>query len=227
MDKQQLHDQLYEDIMEFDGPAAAETAQAIVDNGYDVMEAITVATEAVTEIGDKFECGEYFLPQLMRAGEAMKQCMKVLSAHLDAAGTAKKKGTVVIAAVSGDIHDIGKNLVGTMLSVHGYDVVDLGVDVSPLDIADAAERENAKFIALSSLMTTSMPYQKDVLEVLNEMGLREKFYVVVGGGPVTPEFARDVGADGWGLSAVSAVKVCDELLAATTKPPVPETILVE
>ena len=227
MDKQQLHDQLYDNIMEFDGPAAAQTAQTIVDNGYDVMEAIEVATEAVAEIGDKFECGEFFLPQLMRAGEAMKQCMKILSAHLDAEGTAKKKGTVVIAAVSGDIHDIGKNLVGTMLSVHGYDVVDLGVDVSPLDIADAAERENARFIALSSLMTTSMPYQKDVLEVLNEMGLREKFYVVVGGGPVTPEYAQDVGADGWGSSAVSAVKVCDELLAAANKPPVPETILVE
>jgi methylmalonyl-CoA mutase cobalamin-binding domain/chain len=227
MDKQQLHDQLYDNIMEFDGPAAAQTAQSIVDNGYDVLEAINVATEAVTEIGDKFECGEYFLPQLMRAGEAMKQCMKVLSAHLDAEGTAKKKGTVVIAAVSGDIHDIGKNLVGTMLSVHGYDVVDLGVDVSPLDIADAAERENARFIALSSLMTTSMPYQKDVLDVLNEMGLREKFYVVVGGGPVTPEYAQDVGADGWGSNAVSAVKVCDELLAAANKPPVPETLLVE
>lgn len=227
MDKQQLHDQLYDNIMEFDGPAAAQTAQTIVDNGYDVMEAIEVATEAVTEIGNKFECGEFFLPQLMRAGEAMKQCMKVLSAHLDAEGTAKKKGTVVIAAVSGDIHDIGKNLVGTMLSVHGYDVIDLGVDVSPLEIADAAERENARFIALSSLMTTSMPYQKDVLEVLNEMGLREKFYVVVGGGPVTSKYAQDVGADGWGVSAVSAVKVCDELLKAANKPPVPETILVE
>jgi trimethylamine corrinoid protein len=227
MDKQQLHDQLYDNILEYDGPAAAETAQAIVDNGYDVMEAIQVATKAVTEIGDQFECGELFLPQLMRAGEAMKQCMKVLSAHLDAEGAAKKKGTVVIGAVSGDIHDIGKNLVATMLSVHGYDVVDLGVDVSPLEIAEAAERENARFVAMSSLMTTSMPYQRDVMEVLNEMGLRDRFYVVVGGGPVTPEYAQEIGADGWGLSAVSAVKVCDELLKAGQKPPVSETILVE
>ena len=227
MDKQELYDQLFDNIMDFDGPAAAETAQAIVDNGHDVLDAIAVATEAMNEVGDKFECGDFFLPHLMRAGEAMKQCMKVLSSQLDAEGTVKKKGTVIISAVSGDIHDIGKNLVGTMLSVHGFDVVDLGVDVSPMEIAEAAERENARFIALSSLMTTSMPYQKDVLEVLNEMGLRERFYVVVGGGPVTAGFAQDIGADGWGLSAVSAVKVCDELLQTGHKPPVPQTIVIE
>jgi methylmalonyl-CoA mutase cobalamin-binding domain/chain len=227
MDEQQLFDQLYDDIMEFDGPAAAATAQSIVDNGHDVMEAVSVATKAVNEIGDKFESGEYFLPHLMRAGEAMKQCMKVLSAHLDADGSANKKGTVVVAAVSGDIHDIGKNLVGTMLSVHGYNVVDLGVDVNPMEIAEAAERENADFIAMSSLMTTSMPYQRDVMDILNEIGLRDRFYVIVGGGPVTPDYAQSIGADGWGLSAVSAVKVCDELLKAGHQPPVPETILVE
>jgi trimethylamine corrinoid protein len=227
MEKEQLHEQLYQSILEYDGPAAAQAAQAIIDNGFDVMEAIEVATRAVNEIGDKFECGELFLPHLMRAGEAMKQCMKVLSARLEAEGTAKKKGKVVIAAVAGDIHDIGKNLVATMLSVHGYDVIDLGVNVTPLHIVDAAERDQATFIALSSLMTTSMPYQRDVLEVLNEMGLRNKFYVVVGGGPVTPEFARDIGADGWGLSAVSAVRVCDQLLQAGQTPPVADTILVE
>lgn len=227
MDKEQLHEQLYQSILDYDGPAAAQTAQAIVDSGFDVMEAIEVATRAVHEIGDEFERGELFLPHLMRAGEAMKKCMKVLSAHLDAKGAAKKKGKVVIAAVSGDIHDIGKNLVATMLSVHGYDVVDLGVNVTPLAIVDTAERDKATFIALSSLMTTSMPYQRDVLEVLNEMGLRDKFYVVVGGGPVTPEFARDIGADGWGESAVAAVRVCDQLLQAGQTPPVPETILVQ
>ena len=227
MDKQALHDQLYQNIIDYDGKAAAKTAQAIVDSGLNALEAIGVATKAVTEIGDKFECGDLFLPHLMRAGEAMKQCMRVLSAHLDAAGAAEKKGTVIIGAVSGDIHDIGKNLVATMLSVHGFDVVDLGVDVSPIDIADAAERENAKFIAMSSLMTTSMPYQRDVVEMLQEMGLRDKFFVVVGGGPVTPEFAQDIGADGWGLSAVSAVRVCDQLLASGQQPPLTKPILVE
>jgi trimethylamine corrinoid protein len=227
MDKEQLHEQLYQSILEYDGATAAQTAQTIIDRGFDVMEAIAVATRAVGEIGDKFETGELFLPDLMRAGEAMKQCMKVLSARLEAEGTTKKKGKVVIAAVSGDIHDIGKNLVATMLSVHGYDVIDLGVNVAPLAIVDAAERDQATFIALSSLMTTSMPYQRDVLEVLTEMGLRHKFYVVVGGGPVTLEFARDIGADGWGLNAVSAVHVCDQLLQAGQTPPVSKTVLVQ
>ncbi len=227
MDKEQLHEQLYLSILDYDGPTAAQTAQAIVDNGFDVMEAIEVATRAVNEIGGEFERGELFLPHLMRAGEAMKQCMKVLSAHLEAEGTAKKKGKVVIAAVSGDIHDIGKNLVATMLSVHGYDVIDLGVNMSPLAIVGAAERDQATFIALSSLMTTAMPYQRDVLEVLNEMGLRNKFYVVVGGGPVTPEFARNIGADGWGENAVAAVRVCDQLLQTGQTPPVSEIILVQ
>jgi methylmalonyl-CoA mutase cobalamin-binding domain/chain len=227
MDKQALHEQLYDDIMAFDGPAAAATAQAIIDGGHDVLEAIQVASAAMNEVGDKFESGEFFLPHLMRAGEAMKQCMKVLSAKIESEGGTEKKGTVILGAVSGDIHDIGKNLVGTMLSVHGFDVVDLGVDVSPMEIADAAERENAKFIAMSSLMTTSMPYQKDVIAVLTEMGLRDKFFVVVGGGPVTSEFAQDIGADGWGLSAVAAVKVCDELLQSGQKPPVPKTVIIE
>jgi methylmalonyl-CoA mutase cobalamin-binding domain/chain len=227
MDKQQLHEQLYQNILEYDGKAAAQTAQTIIDNGLNAIEAIGVATKAVTEIGDKFECGELFLPHLMRAGEAMKQCMNVLSAHLGAEGEMQKKGTVIIGAVSGDIHDIGKNLVATMLSVHGFDVVDLGIDVAPMDIAEAAEREDAKFIALSSLMTTSMPYQKDVVEVLQEMELRDKFYIIVGGGPVTPEFAQDIGADGWGSSAFSAVKVCDQLLESGQQPPLAKTIIVE
>jgi methylmalonyl-CoA mutase cobalamin-binding domain/chain len=225
MDKQKLHDQLYNNIMEFDGPAAAETAQAIIDNGYDALEAIKVATDAVTEIGDKFETGEYFLPQLMLAGEVMKKCMKILTAELTVEGGSKGKGLVVIAAVSGDIHDIGKNMVATMLTVHGYNVIDLGVDVSPLKIAETAELENARIIALSSLMTTSMPYQRDVMDVLNEMGLRDRFFVIVGGGPVTPEFAKSIGADGYGLSAVSAVRVCDQLTQAGVKPPLSEIII--
>jgi len=96
-----------------------------------------------------------------------------------------------------------------------------------MEVIDAAQRENARFIALSALMTTSMPYQRDVMELLTEMGVRNRFYVVLGGGPVTPEYARQVGADGWGLSAVSAVKVCDRLAASNERPPVQSTFLQE
>jgi methylmalonyl-CoA mutase cobalamin-binding domain/chain len=163
----------------------------------------------------------------MLAGEAMKRSMAILSRYLSAEQASLKKGKVVVGAVSGDIHDIGKNLVATMLSVHGYEVIDVGVNVPPMEIIDAAQRERARFIALSALMTTSMPYQRDVLDLLCEMGIRDRFYVIVGGGPVTPEYAQKIGADAWGLSAVSAVKVCDRLLQSNERPPVRSTFVQE
>ena len=224
---QELLDKLYEAIMNYDTKGAVQLAQEIVDSGLDVMEAIGVASQAINKIGDQFECGDIFLPGLMRAGETMKQCMNVLAGHISAQGKVKKKGKVVIGAVAGDIHDIGKNLVATMLTVHGFEVIDLGVDVAPMKFAETAEMENAQFIALSSLMTTSMPYQRDVVNLLQEMGVRDKYFIVVGGGPVTSDFARDIGADGWGVSAVSAVRVCEQLLEAGQQPPVSQILIVE
>jgi methylmalonyl-CoA mutase cobalamin-binding domain/chain len=227
MDQQGLYEKLHQDVMNYDTSSAVETARAIVAANMDVMKAIGVATDAINKIGDQFECGEIFLPQLMLAGETMKQCMAIFSRHLGADSEMKKKGKVVIGAVAGDIHDIGKNLVATMLSVHGFEVVDLGVNVSPMEIADRAESENTQFIALSSLMTTSMPYQRDVVELLQEMGVRDRYYVVVGGGPVTADFAQSIGADGWGLNAVAAVRVCDKLLELGQRPPLAKTLTVE
>ena len=227
MDKQELLAQLYESLLDTDPEAAATAAQAAVDGGVDAMEAIHVASEAIAKVGDLFECGDLYLPSLMLAGEAMKRSMAILSRYISAEQASQSKGKVVVAAVAGDIHDIGKNLVATMLSVHGYDVIDLGVNVPPMEIIDAAQRERARFIALSALMTTSMPYQRDVLDLLREMGVRDRFFVVVGGGPVTPQYARLIGADGWGVSAVSAVKVCDRLLQSNERPPVKSTFLQE
>jgi len=227
MDKQELLTQLYDSILDTEPEAAAVAAQAAVDGGVDAMEAIEVASEAITEIGDMFEEGEIFLPSLMLAGEAMKQSMAILSRHLNSDQTSQTKAKVVIGAVSGDIHDIGKNLVATMLSVHGYDVIDVGVNVPPMEMIDVAMREKARFIALSSLMTTSMPYQQDVLNLLTETGARNRFFVIVGGGPVTSEYARRIGADGWGATAVSAVRLCDRLLQSQQEPPVPSTFVQE
>jgi len=227
MDKQELLAQLYESLLDTDPEAAATAAQAAVDGGVDAMEAIHVASEAIAKVGDLFECGDLYLPSLMLAGEAMKRSMAILSRYISAEQASQSKGKVVVAAVAGDIHDIGKNLVATMLSVHGYDVIDLGVNVPPMEIIDAAQRERARFIALSALMTTSMPYQRDVLDLLREMGVRDRFFVVVGGGPVTPQYARLIGADGWGVSAVSAVKVCDRLLQSNERPPVQSTFVQE
>jgi trimethylamine corrinoid protein len=227
MDKEQLLAQLYEGILDTDPEAAATAAQAAVDGGVDAMEAIHVASDAIAKVGDLFECGELYLPSLMLAGEAMKRSMAILSRYISAEQASQSKGKVVVAAVAGDIHDIGKNLVATMLSVHGYEVIDLGVNVPPMEIIDAAQRERARFVALSALMTTSMPYQRDVLDLLREMGVRDRFFVIVGGGPVTPQYARMIGADGWGISAVSAVKVCDRLLQSNEQPPVQTTFVQE
>lgn len=224
-DKPELLAQLQQDLLRYDAAAATKTAEAIVESGGDLLQAIDAASAAIHQVGDRFQCGDIYLPELMLAGNAMKQCMNVLAPHLAAQRQVKRRAKVVIAAVSGDIHDIGKNLVATMLSVNGFDVVDLGVNVAPLKIVDAAEREGAQIIALSSLMTTSMPYQRDVLALLRETGARGRYYVIVGGGPVTAEFARDIQADGWGSTAVSAVRVCERLLDSKLEPAAGEPVL--
>jgi methylmalonyl-CoA mutase cobalamin-binding domain/chain len=227
MDKQQLLARLYESVLETDPDAAAAAAQAAIDGGVDAMDAIRVASEAIVKVGDQFECGELYLPSLMLAGEAMEMSMAILSRHVSPDQAPQNKGKVVVAAVAGDIHDIGKNLVATMLSVHGFEVIDLGVNVPPMEIVDAAQRERARFIALSALMTTSMPYQRDVVELLDEMALRNRFFVVVGGGPVTPDYARMIGADAWGATAISAVRVLDRLMQSGEQPPVKSTFVQE
>ncbi|MBI4790744.1 MAG: cobalamin B12-binding domain-containing protein [Chloroflexi bacterium] len=224
-DDQVLLGQLETDILNYDAAAAVKTAQAIVASGMDIPSAIDCASAAIQQIGQRFQVGDIFLPELMLAGETMKQCMNTFTPHLSAKGSIKRKGKVVIGAVAGDIHDIGKNLVATMLSVNGFEVVDLGVGVQPLKLVDTALNENAQIIALSALMTTSMPYQRDTVALLEEMGLRDKFFVVVGGGPVTGEFAREIHADGWGTTAVSAVRVCERLLESAQRPPAVELVV--
>ncbi len=223
-DQEHLLQQLEAEVLNSDAEAAAGTAQAIVDAGLDVMRAIDVATAAINLIGDRFQNGEVYLPELMLAGETMKQCMAVFAAHMAMGTASRKRGKVLIGAVAGDIHDIGKNLVATQLSLKGFEVVDLGVNVAPMEIVNRAEHEKAQIIALSALMTTSMPYQRDVIKVLNEMGLRQKYFVVIGGGPVTPEYAAAAGADGWAANAVLAARLCESLAEGGQRPPLATTL---
>jgi dimethylamine corrinoid protein len=223
--EKELFKQLESSLLDYDAEGAVKAAQAIVDAGLDVKGAIDVATAVINRIGEQFQNGDIYLSELMLAGDAMKQCMRVLALPLAAAGGGKKRGKAVICAVSGDIHDIGKNLVSTYLALKGFEVSDLGVNVAPMDIVDKAEQEKANLIALSALMTTSMPYQRDVINVLNEMGLRQKYYVVIGGGPVTSEFAVQVGADGWASNAAAAAIVCERLIDSGLRPPVLKTFI--
>ncbi len=204
--------------------AVAEIAAQILTAGVDVQAAIDTASATIREIGEQFERGDVYLPDLMIAGRKMERCMAVLRPHLVSTGQAQASGRIVIGSVAGDIHDIGKNLVATMLSVGGFEVVDLGVGVPAMEFVRAARKERADIIALSSLMTTTLPYQREVLELLREMGLRSQFYVIVGGGPVTPQFATEIGADGWAENAALAVGLCTTLMTSGQTPPV-KTVL--
>ncbi|MCL4458846.1 MAG: cobalamin-dependent protein [Chloroflexi bacterium] len=203
-----------------------DAARVIVDAGVDLNAAIDVATEAIRAVGDRFEAGDIYLPELMIAGRKMERCMAVLRPHIEAGQGRQSRGRIVIGTVSGDIHDIGKNLVANMIAVRGFEITDLGVNVPPLTFVSAARDGGATIIALSSLMTTSLPYQQEVIEVLKEMGLRDKFYVIVGGGPVTAEFAKGIGADGWAENAASAARLCEILMTSREKPPVVKTVIV-
>jgi methylmalonyl-CoA mutase cobalamin-binding domain/chain len=199
--------------------------EQLIAQGADPLQAIEVASDAMREIGDRFAAFEIFLPDLMIAGEKMKRCMALLQPHIQTTSGAKGGGKIVVGTVSGDLHDIGKNLVATMLAVGGFEVVDLGVNVPPLEFVKAGRDQRATILALSSLMTASLPYQKEVIDLLKEMGLRDRHYVIVGGGPVTPDYASRIGADGWAANAAQAVTLCKQLVASGQTPPV-STVIV-
>lgn len=166
------------------------------------------------KIGDMFGAGEVFLPEMLMAAEAFQEGMKILEPVLTKMGKElESMGTVVFGTVLTDIHEIGKNIVVTLMKTHGFNVIDLGANVSPTSFVEEAEKTNADIIAMSSLMTTTMTYQRDVIAYLKERGLRDRFIVLVGGGPVDAEWAEQIGADGTSDSAVGAVEVAEKLIA--------------
>lgn len=175
-----------------------------------------VITPALAEIGRRFEELEIFLPELATAGETVKAISEaVINPALAAASQERiQQGKVVLGTVQGDLHDIGKNMVGLMLGVHGFDVIDLGTNVSPAEFVNRAEKEQADIIAMSALLMTCLPYMKDVLDRLVGLGLRHKYAVIVGGAPTSPEYARSIGADAYGTNAAEAVRICRDLMQA-------------
>ena len=201
MDNQtKLFQQFENSLLSYDAEAAVKTAQAIVDAGIDTMRLSTSPRRPSTDRGPLPEW-RGLSARVHAGGRNHEASMVVCSAPSGPGGRCREAGKVVIAAVAGDIHDIGKNLVGTHLSLKGSKCRS-GRQCFADGIVDRAEHEKAKIIALSALMTTSMPYQRDVINILKEMGLRQKYFVIIGGGPVTPEFAVEAGADGWAANAV-------------------------
>jgi corrinoid protein of di/trimethylamine methyltransferase len=167
-------------------------------------------------VGEKFSCGEYFLPHLIVAANGMKQAMQILEPELKARQQAiQSRGTVVIGTVHGDIHEIGKSLVATMLAANGFEVHDLGVDVPAERFVDCVRQTQANLVGLSSLLTTTMVMQKKVIEVLARAGLRRQVRVMVGGAPVSRKWAEEIGADGYAEDAIDAVAVAKSLVILT------------
>jgi corrinoid protein of di/trimethylamine methyltransferase len=208
---QALLESLKKAIIDIDEPTAQKTAEAIVEKQIDPNTAIKYAiADGAVAVGQKFDSGEYFLPHLVMAGDLMDDVGKILEKNIPAEQIGKKR-IVIIGAVQGDMHSVGKNLVSTMLRSAGYEMVDMGVDVTSMAFIDKAKEINADMIALSSLLTTTMPYQKEVVEDLKAMGIRDRFKVMIGGGPVTREYADEIGADGYGKDAVEAVEEAKKL----------------
>lgn len=211
-EQQALLDSLKEAIIALEDDQAATIAEKVVASDIDPKLAIryTIA-DAALAIGEKFDAGEYFLPHLVMSGDLMDVITKILERNIPKSEVDKKK-VIVIATVQADMHSVGKNLVSTMLKSVGFDVVDMGVDVPSATIIAKAKEKNADIIALSSLLTTTMPYQKEVIDDLVSMGLRDRFKVMIGGGPVTREYAEKIGADGYGRDAIEAVDVAKKML---------------
>ena len=195
-EQQALLKSLKEAIVAIDEDTAKTIAQDIVSKDIDPNIAIKYAiAEGAILVGDKFDTGEYYLPHLVMAGDLMDDVGKILEKNIPFEDLGKKR-VVIIGAVQGDMHSVGKNLVSTMLRSGGFEVHDMGVDVASMAFIDRAKELNADMIALSSLLTTTMPYLKEVIEDLSAMGIREDFKVMIGGGPVTRDYADEIGADG-------------------------------
>lgn len=214
MSEKEIFDKLKEGLIAYDREAVEKAAREVIDEGLDILEAMDVLTTAIREIGEKYAEGVVFLPELMMAGDTMKAGMAVFEPKLkEMKKEVKEIGTVVIGTVEGDIHEIGKSIVGTMLTAAGFKVIDVGMDVSTENFLKAAEGNNVDIVGLSALMTTTMIKQGDVIEYFKEKGVRDKYKIIVGGGPVTKEYAEEIGADGYGKDADEAVDLAKKLLA--------------
>ncbi len=209
-----LFKQMAQAVIEGDDEEASALAKSALEQGIDPLEAINTGyTAGMDVVGELYASGEYFLPDLILGGEAMKAALAVLEPALKASGRAREVlGTVVLGTVKGDIHEIGKSLVGSMLSANGFEVLDLGIDIDAGEFVAQAREHDADIVALSALLTTTMLHQQDVIEHLAEAGLRDRVKVMVGGSPVTQGWADQIGADGFAEDAAGAVVVAKKLM---------------
>ena len=203
---------LYTAVLEGDAKTSAAVTKQALDEGVDPMKLVTEAmVPAMDEAGRRFEAEDYFVPELLLAARAMKAAMALIRPLLVASG-AKSAGRVAVGTVKGDLHDIGKNLVASMLEGGGFEVLDLGADVAPEKFVEAVKEKGAQVVCLSALLTVTMPSMKTTIEALKQAGVRDNVTVLVGGAPVTTQYANEIGADGYGENANSAVAMTRKLL---------------
>jgi corrinoid protein of di/trimethylamine methyltransferase len=214
MAKEEDFKKLTDAVAEGDTDALVEALRAVIDDT-DPLEIVRKGMmPGLRKVGDLFGAGELFLPEMLMAADAFQEGMKLVEPKLLASGQKlDNAGTVVFGTVFSDIHEIGKNIVITLMRTHGFQIHDLGANVSPTAFVEKAQEVNADIIAMSALMTTTMTYQKDVIDYLKEKGLRDKYIVLVGGGPVNEEWAEQIGADGSSDSATGAVEVATRLIS--------------
>jgi corrinoid protein of di/trimethylamine methyltransferase len=203
--------ELYNAILTGNAKKAEEVTKAALAANVDPTELVQkYMIPAMDEVGKRFECNEYFVPELLIAARAMKTSLELITPHLVQAGV-EPVGRVVIGTVQGDLHDIGKNLVASMLEGGGFQVVDLGVDVAPERFVEAAQEKGGSIVALSALLTTTMTMMKKVIESLEKAGIRSKTRVIIGGAPITQQYADQIGADGYSDNANGAVALARRL----------------
>jgi len=214
MDKKDLYERIKRAIVVGNRDDAEILAKEAIQRDFNLMEVIEKGyIKGIQRVGELWEKGEYFLPELITGAECMKAAISILEPEIKKSEIRKRfKGKIVIGTVEGDIHDIGKNLVAAMLAANGFEVFDLGADVRLEKFIEEANREKADLICLSALLTTTMLGQKRVVELAKERNLRSRFKILVGGAPVSQKWAEDIMADGYGENAMAAVKVAQRLM---------------
>jgi corrinoid protein of di/trimethylamine methyltransferase len=208
MSKETILENLKKAVIDYDAQGAAAWARQAVAEGVDPLEALDALTEAIRDIGDLFGRGELWLPDLIAAADTMSAATKILEEEIRRSGAKQKSlGVVVIGTVAGDIHDIGKNMVATLLKAGGFEVHDLGINIQADEFVKAIVKHDAQILAMSALLTTTAAQQRKVIELLQEKGLRDRVKVMVGGGGITADFAASIGADGYDPTAPGAVNL--------------------
>ncbi len=209
MTKEEIAEDFINAAVNMDIKAAKESTKKAINEGIDPYNFIEIAiAKALKIIGDKFENEEFFLPELFMAAEIVKKAMKILEPHIKGSGNQKKLGKVVIGTAKSDMHDIGKNIVAFFLEAEGFEVIDLGVDVSPDKFVEVVRNENPDILAISALISLTMPEVSNTVKALETANLRNNVKVIIGGAPITQEFVNDIGADAFAKDAIDGVKKC-------------------